>query len=107
MPAEEIELEGTVYRRIPYGSETIDGVDPFTTPCNVCGALPEANHSPKCSLGSGVPHRRPAKCRDCGVEVLSPHEWDCGVEHCPRCDHQFFSCQCNVTENSVPIWPED
>lgn len=107
MPAEEIELEGVVYQRLRYGAETVGGVDPFTTPCNVCGALPDASHATDCSLGRGLPNRRPVRCRDCGVEVGSPHEWDCGIEDCPRCAGQFFSCECNVTENGVPIWAED
>jgi hypothetical protein len=98
-----VTIERDPYRLIPYGSEAIDGVDVFSSPCNVCEAVPGANHTEACVLGYGRPYVRPTTCRDCGVPIGALHIRNCGIEQCPRCAGQYASCACNSSEDA----PED
>lgn len=94
-----VTIEGHCYRLIPYGSEQIDGVDPFTRPCQLCRAKPGTNHDEDCLMGPGDPHDRPQRCRDCGVGIGSMHAPDCIIEQCPHCGGQYVSCSCNCSED--------
>lgn len=93
---EEVEIEGTMYRRIPWGSESV-----FDEGCPGCGAARETAHEPSCpraaNLGESIEPGRPTwACRDCRVEIGKLHAFNCGLESCPRCDRQFASCECNT-----------
>ena len=92
-------IDGQSYSLIPYGSELLEGASPVSRPCGVCGAEPDSRHERSCTLGRGAVYRRPAKCRDCRVEVGSVHRAGCGVEQCPRCGRQFASCSCDSSED--------
>ena len=35
-------------------------------------------------------------CRDCGANVGEIHAFNCGLEDCPNCHHQFASCECST-----------
>ena len=99
-----VELEGVRYEFIPYGSETNDdGVDWFQLPCNLCRAAPGELHDPRCRLGAGSTHERPAECRDCGVPIGRLHVGGCVIDQCPRCGGQFMSCECNETLDGVEV----
>jgi hypothetical protein len=100
-----IVLEGSPHQLIPYGSETIDGVDVFSTPCHLCDAAPGARHKRGCSMGMW--HRRPQRCRDCGTEIGELHALTCGIERCPCCGGQSVSCSCNGSEDAPDVEVED
>jgi len=60
----EYRIGGTVYRRIPYGSESDDW---------------DADHLP---------------CHDCRVIKGQLHVPSCDVEQCPACGGQAITCDC-------------
>lgn len=92
-------LEGSAYRLVPYGAETIDGgIDPFQQPCHRCGTEPGQRHRDACTMGTW--HRRPDHCRDCGVAIGELHHMNCVVERCPRCEGQYCSCECDGSEDA-------
>lgn len=93
---EEIEIEGTMYRRIPWGFESV-----FDEGCPACGAAREHDHEPSCPRGTNleqqtVPGRPTWVCRDCLAEVGEIHALNCGLETCPRCGGQFAGCACDT-----------
>src|SRR4051794_11865675 len=94
-----IAVDGVSHALIPYGQELVDGVDLFTLPCHLCGAPPGHVHRATCTLGAGLTHRRPAKCRDCDVAIGEIHHLGCGIEQCPRCGGQYSSCDCDSSED--------
>jgi len=59
---------GRKYRRIRYGSEADERKNP--------------------------PPRRP-NCYDCNSQLGEYHIWGCGMERCPKCKGQLFSCSCD------------
>lgn len=62
-----IKLDGVLYKRIPWGDED-----------QLKGLSIE-------SLGP---------CHDCGVLPGGYHHLHCDMEQCPKCGHQFISCEC-------------
>lgn len=95
-------LEGEPYELVRYGSETIDGgVDPYGRLCHICSTAPGTRHERHCPMGGW--HRRPQRCRDCGVGIGEVHAMNCVVERCPRCEGQYASCDCSGSEDA----PED
>ena len=90
-------LDGKPHQLVPYGEETEDGVDPYSTPCHVCDAEPGTRHAKGCAMGTW--HRRPAECRDCGVAIGELHAMNCVVERCPACEGQYAGCDCDSSED--------
>ena len=64
-----IELGGTEYSRIPFGSETREPT-------------------------AGLPH-----CGECGVRAGLLHVPDCGVEQCPACGGPLADCDCEELDD--------
>lgn len=102
-----VTIEGQPFRLVPYGSETIDGLDLFSRPCHVCGAAPGTYHSNSCGPGRGGLYARPAHCRNCGVPIGSVHWGNCCVEQCPRCEGQYASCACDSSEDATESEEEE
>lgn len=63
-----IEIGGTEYDLIPYGSESPDR------------RVPDG--------------REYDRCGDCGVKRGGYHHPRCNMEECPRCHDQLISCYC-------------
>ncbi len=93
-------IEGGHYMLIPYGAERDeDGKLWFETPCHLCAAVAGAFHESDCPMGPGL-YAQPEQCRDCGVALGKLHVMGCGIERCPRCGHQYMTCECNGSEDA-------
>jgi hypothetical protein len=92
-------LEGRRYDLLPYGHETVEGLDPYQHPCVDCDAEPGTGHRPPCS--ERAIHARPARCPECDAALGEIHQLGCTVEVCPRCEHQYMRCGCEGSEDTA------
>lgn len=79
-----IELNGVVFKLVPYGSESANGVLYFD----------DEDELPP--------------CRDCETVRGDTHLGDCCVQQCPSCEGQFWTCDCVETIDGEPApWERD
>jgi hypothetical protein len=93
---ERVEVNGILYDRIPWGAEF-----PWHSGCPACGEESGRPHAASCpraaNTGEALVMSGPLRpCRDCGANVGEIHAFNCGLEDCPNCHHQFASCECST-----------